>query len=206
MATLWGLGMASLEMNKIAAGVLCAGLLAMATGKIAGFLVHPQYLETNAYQIDTSAIDSGAPAGPADKGPTLEPVMGLLANADPAEGQKVFKKCAACHTPDSGGANKVGPNLFGVVGAKKGAKDGFAYSSALTGFEGAPDWGYASLNAFLAKPKDYLPGTKMSFAGLKKVQDRADVIAYLRTLADSPAPLPTPEEIAEEQAKLAAGG
>lgn len=192
--------MASLEMNKIAAGVLCAGLLAMAAGKIADGLVHPEPLAENAYPVDTSAL--AAPVEAAPEAPALEPVMGLLADADPAAGLKVFKKCAACHTADKGGANKVGPNLYDIVNAAKGAKEGFGYSPALTGFEGAPDWDYASLNAFLARPKDYMPGTKMSFVGLKKVGDRAAAIAYLRTLADEPAPLPTEEDIARE----AAGG
>jgi len=191
--------MASLELNKVAAGILTAGLVAMATGKIAGVLVKPEPLEKPAYVVDTSAVASGASASAAaSSGPTLEPVMALLAAADVTKGQKVFKKCAACHTPDNGGANKVGPNLYGIVGADFGAKGGFSYSSALTGMGGT--WDYAALNAFLAKPKAYMPGTKMSFAGLKKVGDRAAVIAYLRSLADAPAALPTPDEIAKEAA------
>jgi cytochrome c len=188
--------MASLEMNKVVAGVLCAGLLAMASGQIASILVHPRQLEKNTYVVDTSAV--AGPTAAASTGPTLEPVMALLASADAARGQKIFKKCATCHTADNGGKNKIGPNLFGVVNTKKGSKAGFNYSPAMTGFEGAPNWDYGSLNAFLAKPKAYLPGTKMTFAGLKKVGDRAAIIAYLRTLADSPAALPTAEEIATE--------
>lgn len=188
--------MASLELNKIAAGVLVAGLVAMAAGKIADGLVSPQMLEKNAYVVDTSAVAGPATAAPA--GPTLEPVMALLASADAAAGQKIFKKCAACHTSDNGGKNKLGPNLFGVINAKKGSKAGFTYSPAMTGFAGASNWDYGSMNAFLAKPKAYMPGTKMSFAGLKKVGDRASVIAYLRSLADTPAALPTAAEIAEE--------
>ena len=196
--------MASLELNKVAAGVLCAGLLAMASGKIADMLVSPHMPEKNAYEIDTSAIGDVAAAAARSSGPVLEPVMALLADADPEAGLKVFKKCAACHTTDSGGADRVGPNLWNIVGAPKGARDGFRYSAALTGFEGASGWDYASLNAFLASPKTYMPGTKMTFVGLRKVSDRANVIAYLRTVADTPAPLPTTEDIAKEQGE--AGG
>jgi cytochrome c len=187
--------MASLEMNKIAAGILCAGLLAMAAGKIADVMVHPQSLEKNAYAVDTSALqDAAAPA--ASDGPSLEPVLALLATADAAAGQKIFKKCAACHTADKGGKNKVGPNLYDVVNGGQAGKDGFKYSGAMKDLGG--NWDYASLNGFLAKPKDFVPGTKMSFAGLKKVGDRAAVIAYLRGLADSPAALPSAEDIAKE--------
>jgi cytochrome c len=112
----------------------------------------------------------------------------LLAAADPAEGENVFKKCKACHTAEQGGANRVGPNLWNIVDRPKASHEGFSYSSALSGLGG--EWTYADLNAFLEKPKDFASGTKMSFAGLKKPEDRAAVIAYLRTLSDSPKPLP----------------
>jgi cytochrome c len=188
--------MASLEMNKIAAAVLCAGLVAMAAGKIADVLVDPKPLEKNAYIVnvgDGSKVATVAPAAP-----QIEPVLSLISLADPVSGQKVFKKCAACHSVQSGGKNKVGPNLYQVLNAKLGSKDGFNYSSALKTFEGANVWGYSALNSFLKKPKQYMPGTKMGFAGLKKAGDRAAVIAYLRTLSDNPADLPTADEIAKE--------
>lgn len=188
--------MASLEMNKFAAGILCAGLLAMAAGKIADVMVHPHQLEKNAFTVDTSAVESAAGPAAAAEGPSLEPVLAMLASADAATGQKIFKKCAACHSADKGGKNKVGPNLYDVVNGGHAAKDGFKYSAALTELGGK--WDYVSLNGFLAKPKAFVPGTKMSFAGLKKVGDRAAVIAYLRSLADSPAALPSAADIAKE--------
>ena len=187
--------MASLEMNKIAAGILCAGLLAMAAGKVADFLVHPISQEQNAYAVDTSALGSAA-ASVTGEGTSLEPVLAMLATADPAVGQKAFKKCVACHSIDKGGKNKVGPNLYAVVNGARAGNGAFRYSKALKELGG--NWDYVSLNGFLAKPKEYLPGTKMGFAGLKKVGDRAAVIAYLRTLADSPAALPSSEDIAKE--------
>jgi cytochrome c len=112
----------------------------------------------------------------------------MLASADPAAGEKIFNKCKACHTSEQGGKNKVGPNLWNIVDRPKASHEGFSYSGALSGLGG--EWTYADLNAFLTKPKDFAPGTKMTFAGLTKPEDRAEVIAYLRTLSDSPKPLP----------------
>ncbi|WP_028466017.1 c-type cytochrome [Nisaea denitrificans] len=195
----------SLEFNKLAAGVLCGGLLLMGVGKFAGVLVHPEQLETNAYTVEVAegAATAAAPTGPAP----IEPILGLLASADVASGQKIAKKCAACHSFDKGGPNKVGPNLFNVVMAAKGHVDGFAYSDALLSSGETDNWTYTALNHFLLKPKDYAPGTKMNFAGIKKASQRADLVAYLRSLADSPAALPSAEEIqAADDAFKAAGG
>lgn len=112
----------------------------------------------------------------------------LLGAADPAAGEKTFGKCKACHSIEQGGPNKVGPNLWNVVDRDKAAIADFEYSGALSELEG--EWTYENLYKFLKSPKDYAPGNKMTFGGLKKSEDRADVIAYLREQSDSPKPLP----------------
>jgi cytochrome c len=174
--------------NKVAGSVLLAGLLAMVAGFIADLLMPHHELAENAYRVAVSVpSDQGAaPAAATAVGP--EPVSPLLAAADVTAGEKLAKKCAACHTFDDGGANKLGPNLWNVVGRDKGAVDGFSYSSALSGLGGV--WDYDQLNQFLFRPKELVPGTKMSFAGLKKAGERANLIAWLRTLSASPRPLP----------------
>ncbi len=115
-------------------------------------------------------------------------VSALMGAADPAAGEKVFGKCKACHSADKGGPNKVGPDLWNVVGRDKASAEGFSYSDALSGLGGA--WTYEDLFAYLKSPKDFAPGNKMTFGGLKKAEDRADVISYLREHSDSPPPLP----------------
>ena len=120
----------------------------------------------------------------------------MLATADIAAGQKLAKKCTACHSFDDGGPAKVGPNLYNIVNAAAARDSGFSYSEAMAGMGG--EWNYSNLNGFLHKPKKWLAGTKMNFAGLKKPSDRANMIAYLRQQADAPAALPTDAEIAAE--------
>jgi cytochrome c len=180
--------MSSLEMNKIGAAVLTAGVIAMTAGFIAEQLFHKGHSTEHAYKIEVEGAGETQTASTAEA-PSLEPVSPLLASADVASGQKLSKKCTACHSFENGGANKVGPNLWNVVMASRAGHDGFSYSGTLSDMSGET-WDYESLNAFLASPKKFAPGTKMSFAGLKKVQDRADIIAFLRSHSDSPAPLP----------------
>jgi len=127
------------------------------------------------------ATAAESPAGGGD-------VLAMLADANPEAGARVSKKCAACHSLDKDGKNKVGPNLWDVVGRPIGSHEGFKYSSTLADMGG--DWSYERLDAFLTSPKDYAAGTKMSFAGLKDAGDRANLIAFLRNLSDSPKPLP----------------
>lgn len=176
-----------LFVNKIAAAVLSAGLLAMLTGFVAHVFFHTHIPEKPAYAIAAGAAPAaGTQTASAPAGPT--PIKPFLAKADAKNGEKIAKKCHSCHTFEKGGPNKIGPNLWDVVERPKGHEQGFSYSSAMQGKGGA--WDYESLNEFLYSPRDFVNGTKMTFVGLKKEQDRADVIAYLRTLSDSPKPLP----------------
>jgi cytochrome c len=188
--------MASLEFNKIAASVLTAAVVAMFSGFIAELLTHTPELEENVYVVASAEPEDGGESPSEPAGP--ESVLPLLAAADPAAGESVARKCAACHTFDQGGANRIGPHLWGVVGRDIAGVGDFSYSAALQGLEG--DWNYEALNHYIADPKGFAPGNKMSFAGLNKVGDRADIIAYLRSLSDSPLPLPTPEEVQAAEA------
>ena len=188
--------MDELGFNKLFAGFLMAGLLLLAGIKLAEVMVPHSDLAENAYKIEMPEVSDVADAAPFAKVP--EPIMAMLADADIAAGEKLSKKCSACHVFNAGGAAKVGPALWNIVNTAIGASEGFAYSSAMAGFGGA--WDYASLNAFLAKPKAYMAGTKMNFVGLKKPKDRANMIAWLRQQADAPVALPSADEIAAETA------
>lgn len=190
--------MGGMEFNKIFAAILVAGIVAMLSGFVAEKIVKPEKLKENAYSIEVSSA-SGAGAVKVEK--KAEPILAMLAEADIERGQKMSRACAACHSFDKGGPNGVGPNLWGVVDSKKQAVAGFSYSGVLNA-NGVENWTYEALNKFLWKPKDYAPGTKMSYAGLRKPTDRAALIAWLRTKADSPAPLPDATRIAAEEAAL----
>ena len=191
--------MDNLRTNKILAAFLLAGLLAMGGGKIADILVPKQELAENAYPIEVKELaGSGHSVASSDKGP--EPILGMLASADVQAGMKLAKKCTACHEFGEDGKNKTGPMLWNIVGASMGMKDGFQYSDALIDMGG--EWDYSSLNAFLYKPKAYIKGTKMNFAGLKKPADRANMIAYLRSLAETPIALPSQEQIDLENPEI----
>ena len=137
------------------------------------------------------AIEAQEGSGAAPKEEVaLALIQPLLASADIAAGEKVFKKCASCHNVADGAANKVGPNLWGIIGQAAGSVDGFSYSSALTAYaEGGKKWEFENMNAFLLKPKAYIKGTAMGFAGLKKEADRANIIAYLNAQSGAPVPV-----------------
>ncbi len=186
--------MNTMEINKIVAGVICAVLLVVVVGKVGSALVSPEELEAPVYPFSEDVMaganaPAAAPAEPA--GP--EPILAMLASADMGEGEKVFKKCASCHDVEKGGPNKTGPNLYGIVGAAFAHKDDFSYSDGMANHGGT--WGFEELNEFLYKPRDYIDGTKMSFGGLKKAEDRAAVIAWLNTKSDNPVALPDPAAV-----------
>ncbi len=186
--------MSGLEVNKVVAAVLTAGIVASFSGFVAYLLVQPEELAEDAYPVTVVAAatsPAGAPAADVAAAEASEPgsVLPLLAAADLAAGEKVLRKCTSCHTVDEGGANRIGPNLWNLVDRPIASVDGFSYSKSLQEKSG-DGWSYENLDGFLAKPKDWAPGTKMSFAGLKKIEDRANLIAYLRSLSGSPAPLP----------------
>jgi cytochrome c len=179
--------------------VLTAGIIGAASGVFSNILYHPEVPEEPVYTVEppaeTAAAGGEAAGGEAAAGGgeaaggEAQPIGVLLAAAKPEDGEKAAKKCAACHSFEKGGPNKVGPDLWGVVNRPIASHEGFSYSEALAGKKDQV-WDYDHLNAFLKSPKEYAPGTKMSFAGLSKDSERAAVIAYLRTLADEPAPLP----------------
>lgn len=173
-------------LQKLGAAVLVTAWLIWGSNLIGDTLV-PEFKPPRETGASVAAIPSGTAAkeeAPAE----IEDIGPMLASVTAEDGEKAFRKCTTCHTIEKGGANKVGPNLWNVVGAKHAHLDDFGYSDALKGTGGT--WTYEDLNKFLAKPKEYVPGTKMTFAGFKKASDRAAVIAYLREHSDNPPPLP----------------
>lgn len=177
--------MDSFELNKIAASILIALLVVKGADLISRALISPAYLSEPAFKI--AGVVSSPQAQPQEpEGPA--PIEPLLAAANLKKGEEVFKKCTSCHTVDKGGANRIGPNLYGIVGAQKGKHPDYSYSSALQKKGGT--WTYDDLNLFLYSPRTYISGTKMSFAGVKNTQDRADLIAYLRQQGAPLLPLP----------------
>ncbi len=176
--------------NKIAGSVLAALLVIFGGGTFINEIYPTGKPEGKDFKeikvVEVAAVaakaDAGAASGPA------KPITELLVNAKAADGQSATKKCAACHSFDQGGKNGIGPNLYGVVGRALGSAPGFVYSATLK--EKGGEWSYEMLNEFLLNPKGYIAGTKMTFGGLKKDEERAAVIAYLRSLSESPKPLP----------------
>ena len=190
--------MDSFELNKIAGAVLGTLLLMFGISILSEQLFHVPEPSTPGYRIEVAAVSSGGEAGEAE---VEESIASLLASADAEAGVTVFKKCSACHTAEDGGANKVGPNLWEIVNRPLASVDGFSYSDTMANMgSGGETWSYDALNAFLIRPKDYVSGTKMAFAGLKKPSDRANLIAYLRSLSAAPADLPAVEETTQQDA------
>jgi len=179
--------MDSFELNKIIGAVLAACLIVLVTSFTADALFSPQMPAKPGFAIAVKAEAEGG-AKETAAAPS-EPIEKLLQTASVEKGAAAAKKCQACHTFAKGEKNGVGPNLYGVVGDKKGEGRGFNFSAAMKGKGGT--WTFDDLNKFIASPKGFVPGTAMGFAGIQKDSERADVIAYLATLADKPVPLPT---------------
>ena len=175
-------------MNKIIVSIVFAIILVLGINKITDVIFYVEKPEKSAYEVasittvasNTSAETSSASSGSGD-------IMALFASTSAAEGAKVFKKCAACHSIAEGGANKIGPALWGVIGRPAGAVPNYKYSKSLAAH--GKDWSFEEMNGFLIKPKDWIKGTKMSFAGLKNAKDRAAVILYMNENSNNPLPI-----------------
>ena len=182
--------MDAFEFNKFAMAGLGAIFVLMGLSIVTESLFHMEVPEKPGYMIEVAEGSGGHEAATADAGPAYEPILALLASADVEAGKKVAKKCAACHDFAVAGKAKVGPPLYDIVNRAMGSSDEFGYSSAMKAASDGKSWDYETLNGFLWKPKKFMKGTAMGFAGLKKVADRANIVAYLRSLAETPAALP----------------
>ena len=179
--------MDSFEINKIIAAILMVALLIIGIGKLSSVIFHVEKPKTPGYAVE---VDLATTVSTSTK-TTLEEkvdIAVLMAKGDIALGEKVFKKCAACHSIVKGGKNNIGPALYNVVGRKTGVVTDYKYSKALESFD--KEWTFEELNGYLIKPAKWIKGTKMAFAGLRKEKDRASVIKYLNQNSDNPVPLP----------------
>ena len=179
--------MDSFELNKIIAAVLLVALLVIGLGKIADGVFYVKKPKNPGYQVE---LENQLISSTSQAAETVEKIdiSAIMALGDIASGEKIFKKCVACHSIKKGGRNKIGPALYNVVGRAVGGVNDYKYSKALASYD--KDWTFEELNGFLTKPSSYLKGTKMSYAGLRKEKDRASVIKYLNQNSESPKLLP----------------
>tara|TARA_B100000131_G_scaffold138774_1_gene135099 strand:+ start:184 stop:729 length:546 start_codon:yes stop_codon:yes gene_type:complete len=181
--------MDSFEINKIVASILLIALLFIGIGKISDLVFHVDKPKTPGYKVELPENGTAKQISDANNEPAKEvDITSLLALGDVTHGEKVFKKCSACHVIEKGGANKIGPVLYGVLGRKVAGIEDYKYSQAL--YEYGKEWTFEEMNGYLKKPQAWIKGTKMSFAGLRKEKDRASVILYLNQYSDNPLPLP----------------
>ena len=180
--------MDSFEINKIVAAILMVALLIIGIGKLSDIIFHVEKPKTPGYAVEVEqAIATSVETGSKTIEEKID-IAALMAIGDIVTGEKVFKKCAACHSIVKGGKNNIGPALYNVVGRQIGSVNDYKYSKALSGY--GKEWSFEELNGYLIKPAKWIKGTKMAFAGLRKEKDRASVILYLNQNSDSPLPLP----------------
>ena len=179
--------MDSFEINKIVAAVLMVALLVIGIGKVSEIVFHVEKPKTPGYSIEVEQVASSSVTEDENIEEEFD-IATLMALGDVTSGEKIFKKCAACHSIVKEGKNKIGPALYNVVGRQVGGVSDYKYSKALAGYE--KTWTFEELNGFLLKPAKWIKGTKMAYAGLRKEKDRASVIKYLNQNSDSPVPLP----------------
>jgi cytochrome c len=180
--------MDSFEINKIVAAILMVALLLIGIGKLTDVIFHVENPKTPGYVVEVDQVATTSSQLTSETAEEQIDIAALMALGDLAAGEKVFKKCAACHSINKGGKNNIGPALYNVVGRKVGAINDYKYSKAFSEYD--KEWTFEELNGYLIKPAKWIKGTKMAFAGLRKEKDRASVIKYLNQNSDNPLPLP----------------
>lgn len=183
--------MNSAKLNMIAGAILSVLLLTMGLGIVSEIVFHQDAPEKPGYEIVVAEADTGS--APAEEAPQVEPIAARLQTASAEEGEKLTRACASCHDFSSANTNKVGPGLWQVVGRPPATHEGFRYSNGMQAYAQEHEaWTYENLDHFLTAPRQEVSGTSMGYAGMRKPEDRANLIAYLRTLSDNPQPLPEP--------------
>ena len=180
--------MDSFELNKIVAAILIVALLLIGIGKLSDIIFYVEKPKTPGYSVEVEQVVVAGTQSVSETNEEKIDISALMAMGDLSTGEKVFKKCAACHSIAKGGKHAIGPALYNVVSRKVGSLNDYKYSSALAEYD--KEWTFEELNGYLIKPAKWIKGTKMSFAGLRKEKDRASVILYLNQNSDNPLPLP----------------